>query len=41
MFEIKQDLAQSDHDSQPVRGDWGASILGPRNAALARISHER
>jgi oxalate decarboxylase len=26
--------AESDHDTQPVRGDWGAPIMGPRNAAL-------
>jgi hypothetical protein len=35
MFENKHNSgAGNDHDSQPVRGDWGASIMGPRNAAL-------
>ena len=35
MFENRQDpLVQMDHKSQPVRGDWGASIMGPRNPAL-------
>jgi oxalate decarboxylase len=35
MFENKSDpSAGANHDTQPVRGDWGASIMGPRNPAL-------
>ncbi len=26
--------AESDRDTQPIRGDWGAPIMGPRNTAL-------
>lgn len=35
MFESRRaPEAQSDHQTQPVRGDWGAPIMGPRNPAL-------
>ncbi len=35
MFENKEDpLVQKNHDAQPIRGEWGAPIMGPRNAPL-------
>jgi oxalate decarboxylase len=30
----RNNVEQSDHETQPVRGDWGAPIMGPRNRAL-------
>ena len=39
MVTVIQNLKPIDDGPQPIRGEWGASILGPRNLPLERENH--